>query len=461
MLMGLSFLWSTAFADVQGDLNNFFNNLGFSSNVTDPSVYQGQQAGYYNGGSIFARNAVRDVQIAQIDLPSYRAGCGGIDMYLGGMSFVNKDAFISMAKNILNSAGGYAFNLALESATPEIANVLKYIQDLANKINQSNVNSCEAAAGLVGSMWPKTAVAQKQVCEDIGTHQGIFDDWAAARQGCGADGNMSSTLSQANGAYKNMVLDQGNIAWKAIQQNSFLQNDTQLAELFLSLSGSVIVTKSGSGDDATNQFHNLDSLADSKTLIRGLLEGGTVTIWNCGDDTSADGCLSPTAQQITISADQSLGGQVRKVLNDIVQKIYSDQPLTKDEIGFLNSTSLPVYKLLNVQSAFDKSSSIVDVSAYADVISVDILFQYLNEALGIIKTSSGVLQYPEDIMDKFNKGVDVARQQVLEERKNAYSQASITMQMIQQTQTIEQMLAGTLSTNLMSSMTWASGLQST
>ena len=58
---------------------------------------------------------------------------------------------------------GYAFNLALESTTPEIANVMKYINTLSNTINNANINSCETAAGLVGTVWPKTHEAQKQV----------------------------------------------------------------------------------------------------------------------------------------------------------------------------------------------------------------------------------------------------------------------------------------------------------
>jgi conjugative transfer pilus assembly protein TraH len=97
----------SAFADVNGDLNNFFDGLGMATNVTAPHAYQGQQAGYYSGGSIFSRNAVRNVQLVQVDLPSFRAGCGGIDLFAGGMSFVNKDELIATMRNIMNSAKGY------------------------------------------------------------------------------------------------------------------------------------------------------------------------------------------------------------------------------------------------------------------------------------------------------------------------------------------------------------------
>ncbi len=50
--LALSF---SALADVNGDMNNFFNKLGFASNTSQPQVQQGQAAGYASGGSLYAR----------------------------------------------------------------------------------------------------------------------------------------------------------------------------------------------------------------------------------------------------------------------------------------------------------------------------------------------------------------------------------------------------------------------
>ncbi|MCD8573853.1 MAG: conjugal transfer protein TraH [Gammaproteobacteria bacterium] len=74
-------------ANISSDLNSYFDDLGFDSNVSAPSAYQGQSAGFYTGGSIYARNTVRDIQMMHMDLPSYRAGCGGIDLFTGGFFF--------------------------------------------------------------------------------------------------------------------------------------------------------------------------------------------------------------------------------------------------------------------------------------------------------------------------------------------------------------------------------------
>lgn len=444
------------YAGINSDLNNFFTHLGFDANISNPSAYKGQEAGYYTGGSIFARDTVRDLQIVQVDIPTYRSGCGGIDLFAGGFSFVNADQLVAMFKNVLNNAKGYAFTLAMESATPEIANVMKWIQDKADEINRANVNSCETAAGLVGSLWPRTQVAQQHVCADIGTSKGgIFDDYAAARQGCSAGGKLTEVLNSAKGPYKNLVLQRGNIAWKAIQQNDFLKRDTELAELFMSLSGSIIIQQNGSGDQETNQFSLLPSLAANEKLLKALLHGGNATVYKC--DETGD-CLSPHTASVTIDVSNSLDYQVKILLQDIARKVHDDVAITKTEIGLLQATRLPVYKILNVQAAFYQDSNILDVTSYSEVIAMDILFQYLNENLDIIKASSGNLQYPEDIMQKFMAGVDKARDAIRAEQKNAYSQIAVTTQLIQQTQVLEQILAGQLSSQLSQTLSWAKGM---
>jgi len=447
-----------AMADINSDLSHYFNHLGFSSNVTSPNVYQGQQAGYYTGGSVFARDSVRDVQIAQVSLPSYRSGCGGIDLFTGGLSFVNSQQLINTFKSVMSNAQSYAFNLALESATPEIANSMKYINSLADNVNKMNINSCETAAGLVGSVWPKTHEAQEQVCEDVGTSNGLFSDYAAAHQGCGAGGQMTSTLNSATGPYANLAMQSGNIAWIALNQNSFLQHDPTLAQFFMSLSGTLIIQNTGNSDTSQNRYQVLSSLASDQQLLKALLHGGQAQIYAC-DTTDTKGCLNPVIQTVTIAPNDALENQVNALLTDMVDKIYSDEPLTPTEIGLLNATRLPLYKMLNVQAAFAGDKQALDITDYSDVIATDILFQYLDESLAVIKTSASSLQYPQVMLSQFQQGLDAARKSVNNIQHNAYQQVTMSLQLIEQTQTIEKMLAGSLSSQLSSNLAWANNMK--
>src|SRR3546814_7061651 len=52
----------------------------------------------------------------------------------------------------------------------------------AQMMNALNISSCETAQALVGSVWPKGDLADKAICEAIGNSDGIFSDYAAAKQ---------------------------------------------------------------------------------------------------------------------------------------------------------------------------------------------------------------------------------------------------------------------------------------
>ncbi|HZW61159.1 MAG TPA: conjugal transfer protein TraH [Candidatus Babeliales bacterium] len=454
-----------AHASVNDDLNSYFNSLGFSSNVTSPQAYHGQQAGYYTGGSVFMRSATRDVQLVQLELPSFRSGCSGIDLYTGGFSFINSDQIIPLMQNIMNNSASYAFTLAMETASPALANVMKYWNDFASKINQANINSCEMAESLVGGMWPRVRGAQQRVCQDIGSNSnGLFTDWAQAKQKCGTGNEFTNTMNKARNdpRYKNLVFDSGNITWKAIKQNNLFGSDDELAQFFMSLSGTVIIYKDGAGDDEPVKLSPpLPSLMDKdkNNLIKTLLEGGEVTTYKC-DTLDVDGCLHPSKDgKILITKDKAFGNRIKNLLDDMVNKIIDDQPLTPEEIGLLQSTSLPIYKMLNVQAAFAKDKKIIDVSSYADAVATDILFQYLEQSLQIIRNNIAASQYSEAILAELKPNIDKELDQLRESQKTAYSRMAISIQLIQQTQVIERMLAGDLSTDLANSLSWARGLK--
>jgi len=450
---------SPVYADVAADLHNSFKRLGFDNNITVPRAFKGQEAGYYTGGSIFARAPIRDIQIASLDVPGYRSGCGGIDLFMGSFSYINSDQLLALLKNVMNNAKGYAFTLALEAATPQLANVIKYLQEQAAKINALNVNSCETAAGLVGSVWPRTQEAQRRVCADIATTQqsNVFADYAAAKQGCGNEGRLTEILNGGKGAHKDMAFKEGNIAWNAIRKNEFLKADKALAELFMSLSGSIIVRQKGVKDEAEHTFDTLPSLATNTKLLGALLNGGTANVYKCDED---EKCLNPTLDKkntVTISVENSLKNRVAKALQKMAEKFYSDTKLLGTEIGLMEATTLPIQKMLNVQIAFYKDEGILDITSYSDIIAVDILFQYLNENLNIVRASTINLQYPEHIMNKFIKGIDAARKALRDEQKSVYAEITTTNSIVRQTKMIEDLLSSSYSEHMNLTMKWSKG----
>ena len=236
-------------ADVLSEMNRFWQ--GAAVNTTGPTAFQGQASGHWTLGNLYLRAPVRSEQIATVSLPSFRAGCGGIDAFAGAFSFIDSDQLVAFARAVAQNAVGFAFELALETISPVIAETMAKLRALAQWVNSQNLNSCETAQALVGAAWSKNDRASAAICAAIGTSQGIFSDYAAAKHGCGSEGKRNSTLASASGPMADQVPVNVNYAWKAIRSSSFLSGDTQLAEFAMAVTGTVIVTAPTSDGDSS------------------------------------------------------------------------------------------------------------------------------------------------------------------------------------------------------------------
>lgn len=426
---------------IAADLMKFFNNAGMASNVTSPGAYQGQSAGYYSGGGITTRTGARNAQLATVQMPGFRAGCGGIDLWMGGFSHISSGALVDMLRNIGSSAASYAFMLAVQTVSPQIYNIMNELNALANQINQTNINSCEAAATLLGGAWPKSDQSSKHLCQAMGSNLGAFSDWAAARQGCGAKGDRAKVLNEAGSdpKYKDMLVGEFNLAWKAIQFNAFLKQDPKLAQFFLTLVGSIISRKDGE----SFRVFRIASRADQEDVINGLLNGGQTKVYACDEP---DKCLNPALEEMNLPGASALLARTSLMIEKLIEKAYKDdgsEPLTTSEKDFLNSTRLPIYKMLNVITAFSKGTSPLDIQHYAALIAIDILHQYITEVIDIVHESVTQLksvQVDDVTVAQFLDQLRYARERITERRNSAYQQMDSTLAMIQSTQIIEKQL---------------------
>ena len=87
---------SPARADVLSEMGRFWQ--GAAVNTTGPTAFHGQASGHWTLGNLYLRSPVRSEQIATVNLPSFRAGCGGIDAFAGAFSFINSDQLIAFGR---------------------------------------------------------------------------------------------------------------------------------------------------------------------------------------------------------------------------------------------------------------------------------------------------------------------------------------------------------------------------
>lgn len=427
----LCFYTLMAGASLNDDMNKFFGKLGYEQNTTTPKVWQGQAAGYATGGALYARTSAKDVQLVSLQLPSLNAGCGGIDMFLGSFSFISKDEFIQFAKSILSNAPGLFFDLALKTVTPQLASAKDFLQKLASDVNSSNMSSCQAGRAIVGGLWPETQENASAVCQTIGSDSNFFSDWAAARQGCGTGGQYKNMSNKAGANMKDQVLRNKNLIWDSLEKNQVFSGNKELKEFAMSITGTLIFDDDGKPQPLTAMTTNED-------LIHALLHGGTAKIYTCNDGE----CLKATIGEVTISAENSLSGQVNKMLQSIGSKAYADEALTEKEKGFITSTSVPVLRYLVDPLSLGVSDSVI--YQLSDYISFDILIQYMQEVMQQARVMLASKSYPDSALKPLQESMANANRQLAIMQSRVQVQQDALMVVERQMGYMRQQLSGRL-----------------
>ena len=119
---------STNANGLQSEMDNLFQGM---SNATLPGVYESQRRGVIAGGRVTAKTKIIDENLVSFAPPSWKAGCGGVDMFGGSLSFVNADQIVQLMRAVAANAKGYAFQLALDTAFPSGA---KWIENFQKKL---------------------------------------------------------------------------------------------------------------------------------------------------------------------------------------------------------------------------------------------------------------------------------------------------------------------------------------
>ncbi|HEX7856806.1 MAG TPA: conjugal transfer protein TraH [Sphingobium sp.] len=132
-------------AHAQGWAESWFDNVTYTS----PGSFQDQTRGYVTAGGMSGRVDVHDDYLASITLPKVKAGCGGIDMFLGGMSFLDPDYLVQKLESILQAAPAVAFQYLLETLDEKMGNIISKMEAATNFLNSIQVNDCRLANRMV------------------------------------------------------------------------------------------------------------------------------------------------------------------------------------------------------------------------------------------------------------------------------------------------------------------------
>ena len=453
--LALTAAMTPARAGVGDEMAGYFNDMGAAANSTGAVAYQGQSAGYYSLGSMWARFPQKTVYPANIQLPKVSAGCGGIDIFTGSFSFINASEFVAMAKAIANNAVGFAFDLALEAISPQIKSAIEPLRDLAQKVNAQNLSSCEQGAALVGGVLGEMGVKSNQVCQAVGTSNGLFSDWARSRQKCGNGGEQTSTLKAAPEDMKAMLAGPKNYAWDMIKNSPLGASDRQMREFVMTLTGTIIVGERPSDNDPLPITYRGQG---DPAILDALIDGDkSAKIMKC---TEEDKCLSVSEQTLAAQGSNALRPRIAGLIRSMTQKVKSNQALTQEERNLLGVSSVPLYKIVAVQAASGFSLSDSEIQTLAEVAAIDMLNAIVQRMLDQVAAgqSNNLNQADVSNLRQFNEQVAQVRQRLWQRESTVTAKVSQTYTIINNAMRIESTLQSRMAPGMAASLNFSRAL---
>lgn len=334
IVVGLAGLPTTAHADLQGEMNQFFDNL---NNVTTPGVVSTSRRGVIAGGSVQVRNRIVDTNLVTFSPPSFQSGCGGVDLFGGSFSYVSGDQIVPLLKAVASNAVGYAFQIGLSAICETCMGAIETMQKKVQALNQHFGNSCQLAQGIVNDGLDAAGYKRHSDASLISAASGAAEDIFGAQS--------SDALGDAQEAAPEEVAEQitGNIVWRAlVQQNAesrFAFGDLSLLEVMMNITGTIIITPPA--DDGEGSTTPLVHIPPNYQLFDAMLDGGDITLFGCGGDTGPNGCLDPQPQTTTLEGFQERAR--RLLLGDdatpgvIVKMRTNSGELTDEENALLSN----------------------------------------------------------------------------------------------------------------------------
>lgn len=370
-------------AGFESDMNSFWNSLGSMSNTNSATSFKGQSAGYYTLGSMNIRNRNMSVNPVNIQLPSIKSGCGGIDVFTGAFSFINTDQFVALAKSIASNSVGYAFHLALSTLSPMISDTTARLQKVVDEVNRFNINSCETSMALVDGAVSLYETYSKVSCETTANATGYSSDAASAKRDCQNPSKRAHINNTSNTDTRPVNI---NIVWKALKDGGYVDFfGSETAEVFMNMTGSIIILENNSNKSVLY----IPSKISEEPFKNALLNGGEIEIFSCIDK---DTCLNTTKKKLKISNSTAFKNKIETVLTSIEGKIRSEIsgysiPLSKEEQTILNLVRFPIFKILQTSIISRKNGGVLNTSLLADISARDILQKYTEDIIEIVLKS--------------------------------------------------------------------------
>ncbi len=334
-------------------MESVFDDLNGNVTYGGPAAVKTQTMNMYTGGNLTLAAPSRSYNLMSVQAPTVNAGCGGIDLHLGGFSFISKEQFVQTLRNIGSNALGYGFKIALQNICPTCDNVMTSLQNIADKANALNISSCQAAKGIVNAAANEVFNTQYDTkVMNWGLSDGIFSDATEAYRQVKNIFNPAqrqAALEQVkqNNPDRKEDLPTGNVTWQALSKVAGLSEVDK--RRFMGLVGTIVFTDEGK----INSYYP----PNDKVIEDLISKDGQVEIPYPSCQNDAIDCMSPNFN-VTVNADsyKKIVLEKMQTMQDMIINRQDYGTRKAELLSFVNATDIPVYKIVALSASLGKNN---------------------------------------------------------------------------------------------------------
>lgn len=358
---------------LNADMQSYLNNT-IKANYQEAGSYKGQVRGAYSlGGAKIKYGVSSSYSPINIQLPSLKMGCGGIDATFGSFSILNEEYLINFLKSVMAQAPAFLWQLALSTLDKDTQTIINELQKAVAAANSFNLNACATSQKLFDY--------SKSFFEDgvqSSLNSGATDDSIAQREKSSI-AQLTDYINSANSFFNDTNKTKESLEKKVFLgslldksfKNSTVKNifgtDPQggylLESVMRYMIGDIAGYKLAKGtDDFT--FDIKLWTKGTQTQIKEFIYGGDIKYIYLQTNNEHYGV--PTDNLGTVKFNG-----IKKIFEDnlksIISKMLIKQKISTDERNFINSLPVPIYRFLNTTAM---NSSEADVTVLAEFISI-------------------------------------------------------------------------------------------
>ena len=357
-----------------GFVKDYFDATQAMSNVTEAGVREAGAVSTVTGGGFVYRTPRTDFVPFSVTPPSLKAGCGGIDLFLGAFSIPSREEFVSFLKSVGTALPGLAFQLALQTMAPDLNEQVGRYADLIRSYTNRYTDSCEAARALLdntGATEHLTRVVEG--AKNALRSDGSVADQSEADRRVRDNGEKAIAASPIRKDSGGNVVDapEINLTWALLSGGKLGAADfdsVSLRETMMTLLGTTVFTQEGKGENAVLVAREIAGVDLLPVLFNETGKDTSLVKLTCDE---AKRCLSPERKPMY---DTDLVAELKEAADHYLTALKNRDAslVTDDEMLFLASvSSVPLLRILNLASvaryeglAADIVNTYVEAAAY-------------------------------------------------------------------------------------------------